>query len=257
MDKKNMGAIALTVLLLNFYAEATPPRVEKTSRGLLIQLGQAQIELAPANAGTLRLSVSLDGAPMGVPTTFLIETNRDNSIPWEEVEHHRMVGIKTAAGELLINSKSGKWTLEDAEGKTLIPLHSIGNYQAITNRTAVNVTLGWKKHQPVYVYGCGNGTNSLEISGARTGLGNGVAVLPYYWAKAGYAVLAVTADDNRPAHWQAATDGRSVIWTFPGKSADLYLMPAATLKDAARSDADLTGHAPVPPIWAFGYLQSR
>jgi alpha-glucosidase len=121
----------------------------------------------------------------------------------------------------------------------------------------VNVTLGWKKPQPVYVYGCGSGTNSLEVSGAKTGLGNGVAVLPYYWAKAGYAILAVTADDNRPAYWQAATDGKSVTWTFPGKSADLYLMPAATLKDAARSDADLTGHAPVPPIWAFGYLQGR
>ncbi|HXB58507.1 MAG TPA: TIM-barrel domain-containing protein [Candidatus Acidoferrales bacterium] len=261
MDKKNVGAIALTFLLLTVNALAAPEnaraRVEKTSRGLLIQLGQSQVELAPANANTLRLSVSLDGAPKGVPTTFLADTNRDNSVPWTEVERHGMVGIKTAAGKLLVNPKNGKWTLENAEGKTLIPLHRLGNYEAITNQTALNVTLGWNKHQPVYVYGCGNGTNSLEIDDAKTGLGNGVAVLPYYWAKAGYAVLAVTADDNRPAHWQAATDGKSVTWMFPGKSADLYLMPATTLKDAAMSDADLTGHAPVPPIWAFGYLQSR
>src|ERR1700677_2594651 len=188
MDKKSVAALALTVLLLAINALAAPEnaraRVEKTSRGLVIQLGQAQVELAPANASTLRLSVSLDGAPMAVPTTFLAETNRDNSIPWTEVEHRGMVGIKTAAGELLVNPKNGKWTLQDASGKTLIPLHSLGNYQAITNQSAVNVTLGWNKHQPVYVYGCGNGTNSLEIYDTKPGLGNGVAVTPYYWARA-------------------------------------------------------------------------
>ena len=34
-------------------------------------------------------------------------------------------------------------------------------------------------------------------------------------------------------------------------------MPAASLKDAARAYSRLTGAAPVPPLWAFGYLQSR
>ncbi len=257
MDKRNTVAFVLTILGFTVNAPAAPGDVTQTSRGLLIQLGQAQIELAPANASALRLSVSMDGAPVAVPSTFLADTNRDNSVPWTEVKHHRMVGIKTAAGELLMNPKHGEWTLKNAKGKTLIPLHNIGNYETNSDRTAVNVTLGWNKGRPVYVYGCGNATNSLEVVAAKIGLGNGYAVLPYYWANAGYAVLAVTANDNRPAGWHAAADGRSVTWTFPGKSADLYLMPAATLKDAARSEADLTGHAPVPPIWTFGYLQGR
>ena len=44
---------------------------------------------------------------------------------------------------------------------------------------------------------------------------------------------------------------------FPGREGELYLMPAASLKEAAEADARLTGSAPVPPRWTFGYLQSR
>jgi alpha-glucosidase len=43
----------------------------------------------------------------------------------------------------------------------------------------------------------------------------------------------------------------------PGAGADLYLMPAPNLYDWLRDQAELTGFAPVPPRWAFGYMQSR
>ena len=88
-------------------------------------------------------------------------------------------------------------------------------------------------------------------------LGNGHAVVPYYWSRAGYAALAVSGDDNSPAGWTASQPLGRVSWVYPGKSADLYLMPAATLDAAARAYAKLSGMAGVPPRWTFGYLQSR
>jgi alpha-glucosidase len=101
--------------------------------------------------------------------------------------------------------------------------------------------------------------------GAATS-GNGWTVLPYYWSPEGYAALGVSADDDKPASWrlesaarQLSQDltARGLTWSFVGPVADLYLMPAQDLRQAARSLADLTGHAPVPPKWSFGYLQSR
>ena len=59
-----------------------------------------------------------------------------------------------------------------------------------------------------------------------------------------------------PATWKADASG-GVNWTVPGDSADLYLAPASDLYDWLRDDAELTGFAPVPPLWSFGYLQSR
>jgi len=248
---------AFVAVAITSHGVAAPQNIEKTAHGLVLHFGQAQVELAAASTNTLRLSVSLDGTPRPAPTTFLADTNADFPVAWQSVKRHGLVGVQTAAGTLLMNPENGDWTLENARGKTLIPRHAIGNLAATGSNASVNVTLGWKKGQPIQVYGCGNGVNALEQSKTTTGLGNGRAVLPYYWSEAGYSVLAVTADDNRPAHWLAATNDAALTWIFPGTTADLYLTPAANLKDAARVYAQLTGHAPVPPLWAFGYMQSR
>lgn len=254
MKSKKLPAICL--LAAAGMAVGAPINVEKTSDGLLIHLNPVQVELAAANTNTFRLSVSLNGPPQAAPSTFLAETDFDNAVPWQEVGEHGMWGIRTTAGELLMNPKNGEWALEDATGKILIPRRKIGRFQTATKNSSLQLILGWEK-RPICVYGCGNGTNSLQQSEATTGLGNGRATIPYYWSEAGYSVLAVTADDNRPARWLAAANGKYVTWIFPGSTADLYLTPAATLKDAARDYARLTGYAPVPPVWAFGYLQGR
>ena len=238
-------------------ALCAPQNVQQEPGGLLISLGQAQVELAAVNTNTFRLSVALNGAPEVVPSTFLVDSTNATFTGWHEIRRHRMVGIQTVGGELLMNPKNGEWTLENAHGKTLIPRHAIGDFNTTIGTNSVDLTLGWNKHKPIYVYGSGNGVNSLEQSNVRTRVGNGVAVIPYYWTDAGYSVLAVTADDNRPAYWTAATNGGAVTWTFPGTEASLFLMPSANLKDAAKDYAQLTGYAPVPPRWAFGYLQSR
>ena len=67
----------------------------------------------------------------------------------------------------------------------------------------------------------------------------------------------VSADDDSPAKWNADATAGSVKWTFPGRTAELYLMPETSLHQAAQNYADLTGHARVSPKWSFGYLQSR
>ena len=38
---------------------------------------------------------------------------------------------------------------------------------------------------------------------------------------------------------------------------DYYLIAGPSVRDVVRRYADLTGHAPLPPLWSFGYQQSR
>jgi alpha-glucosidase len=217
------------------------------------------VEVAVATPDALRLSVTYDGPPQFIPSSFLADTNAAGSVPWQVVKKHGMIGIRTKAGALFISPKTGEWTLLNAAGKVVIPRHELGglNQGAAAETTDVTITLGWDRHEPIRVYGCGNGTNTLQQSTAMTGVSNGRAVIPYYWSPTGYAVLAATANDNQPARWRAGTNGESLTWTFPGREGELYLMPAASLKDAAEAYARLTGFAPVPPRWTFGYLQSR
>jgi len=244
---------------------AAPENVEKVSDGLLIKVGAFQVELAVinpgtfVNPGTLCLSVASGHPPQRAASSFLAAADSTSQTAWTVINKDGLVGVGTQAGKLLMDPHTGEWTLEDGRGKVLIPkcaLFDMAVKSAATN-SEIALSMGWNPGQPVNVYGCGNGVDMLQQTKAKTGLGNGRAVLPYYWSAAGYAVLAVTADDNKPAYWAAATNTDAIVWTFPGTSADLYLMPGSTLKAAASAYADLTGHAPVPPRWTFGYLQSK
>jgi alpha-glucosidase len=251
------AGICSFVLAMTWRAWCAPDNVQTGPDGSMIRLGEVRVKLVAVNTNTIRLSVAVNGASDVSRSTFLSDTANAGFSGWHEVKRHRMVGVKTAGGELLMNPKDGEWTLEDAAGKTLIPRHLLGDFTASSREGSLDLNLGWSKHKSIYFYGCGNGANALEQSNVTTHVGNGVAVIPYFWSDTGYSVLAVTANDNRPASWSAAKDGHAVTWTFPGTTADLYLMPSATLKDAAKNYARLTGYAPVPPRWTFGYLQSR
>ena len=214
--KRDMGGfragLHLLLLGLIFSTGVNPAQgqenVETLQQGLLIKFGQVQVELAAVAPDALRLSVAHDESPHFIPSTFLADTNMDGSIVWQAVKRRGMVGIRTKAGELLINPQTSEWTFLNADGKVLIPEHEIGglNQQTPSANSKVTLMLGWDRHQPISVYGCGNGVNALQQSTTTTGVANGRAVIPYYWSPAGYAILAVTTNDNQPAGWRGAPE---------------------------------------------------
>ncbi|RMH57047.1 MAG: alpha-glucosidase [Candidatus Hydrogenedentota bacterium] len=54
----------------------------------------------------------------------------------------------------------------------------------------------------------------------------------------------------------ASSGGRSKIATC-GPTFDLYLIPGPSIKEVVRRFTTLSGKAPLPPLWAFGYHQCR
>lgn len=251
--------LALGFLLSSFCLVHAEDAFTKTEHGVLIRFGQAEVELAAAGSDTLRLSVFYDHQLRPAPSSFLVDTNGSRAVSWSVLKENGFVGIQTKGGRLLMNPENGEWTLQTRDGKTLIPKHKIGDLNVLGSSTnqSIHLELGWAEDSPIALYGCGNGGTNLEHMEAKSEVFNGGAVIPYFWSKAGYAALAVTADDNHPARWRGTENKEFVMWTFPGSRADLYLTPAPSLKEAAKIYARLTGHAPVPPRWAFGYLQSR
>jgi alpha-glucosidase len=246
--------------ILGFLLAVSPLLASGTARadsGVDIQVGAATVEATAATDSAFRLTVCYDGKPHASQSVYLAPN--PGPVASTIVNVNGWTGVKTAAGELLINPADGLWTLQDAMGKTLIPPGPIGqrtvNQQ--TGKPFVLLNVGCASGKPFEVYGCGDGADALLQDRATPGVGNGHAVVPHYWSNAGYAALAVDPDDNAPPAWTASGDLGRLTWVFEGNSADLYLMPAATLGDAARAYAQLSGPPSVPPRWTFGYLQSR
>jgi alpha-glucosidase len=232
--------------------------VTHTDHGVVVKIGGAEIEAALATAGAFRLSVSYDGKPQAHQSIFLADSTDPTLVQSNVVHKGRLVGVATAVGELLIDPVDGVWTLHDGQGGVIIPPSKFGKTtEEHSGKPAVSIEVEWEKDKPVAFYGCGNGVDLLQQEQGRSRVGNGIAVVPHYWSDTGYAVLAVSSDDNAPASWSTSNGQDHVTWTFEGTSADLYLMPAATLYDAAAAYAELSGRPAVPPRWTFGYLQSR
>lgn len=258
----SVGAWVSFSILFIVFAKGQDSFFQKTDRGIEVHVDNASVELAVVTPTAFRLSISYQGKLTASGSTFLApETNTDRTMG-QVIHQDGLVGVASAAGKLLIDPRTGRWTLEDPEGGILIPLSELAKAtptatQETGQGTGLDLTLAKKPGSSLQIYGSGNGSPTLQQTTGNTHLADGVAVVPYYWSASGYAVLAITADDNAPASWTTAADRSSLTWHFPGTCANLYLMPAATLKAAAQANAQLTGYSPVPPRWTFGYLQSR
>jgi alpha-glucosidase len=115
----------------------------------------------------------------------------------------------------------------------------------------------------LYGRGCGsNDANTLVHTMSKPQVANTEFNTPYYYSDAGYSAFVVSSlnykNDSKatyPVDWTStATD---ITWTVSGSTADLYVMPAKTQEDGLSSLFDLTGRAPVPPMYAFGFMACR
>ena len=207
-----------------------------TDRGIKLHIGGADVELGMATPTAFRFSVAYQGKQPAVASTFLAPGAKGDATNWSVVHRDALVGIASVSGRLLIDPQNGRWTLEDAQGNALIPESELGKIGTValpdkTQVSGIEQPLASKSGAPPAVYGGGDGTAGLQQTKVRTRVGNGTSVVPYYWSPSGYAILAVTGNDDEPAFW--SEDQSAVIWSFPGLSADLYLMPAATLAAAS------------------------
>jgi alpha-glucosidase len=234
--------------------------VKSLGDGVSFSLNGESIEMKVASLHAFRLHVFSPSDTVPSQSIFL-NPNVPATTSFTVVRDGSIVGIKTGFGELRVDAADQKWSLLDSAGAILAdwaplktPVSSTGQDQG--SKFTLQVGPAANKPRPLY-YGSGNDPirGVLTQTEAPSRPGNGSTSLPQFWNNAGYGALMITDNDNEPASWKANAGG--VTWTIPGSSADLYLAPVSTLYDWLRDDAELTGFAPLPPLWSLGYLQSR
>jgi alpha-glucosidase len=223
--------------------------------------GSTSVQITAIRSDVFRISIDTAGQPaQPIETVFLDPrlTPADLGRVSKNASGHQE--LQTTQGILELDPTTGSVSLRDAQGNTLMPPAVIAEPRprpTTTSPAAVGIHVGWPQDRPFEIYGCGNGADHLLQHEVKAHVDNGIAVEPFFWAPAGFANFVVGSDDNTPAQCDGDVENGAVTWSVPGKSADLYLIIAPTLGDASRSLLSLTGRPPVPPRWAFGYLQSR
>jgi alpha-glucosidase len=161
-----------------------------------------------------------------------------------------------ADGRLSGDSKdvSSPLVLKSPSGKTLLTLKN-----AISDGTSITLTF---EHDPKdRFYGNGNESENhagplVHTSGKQV-VNNGTTCVPFIWSPSGYGILIANniKDMTRQITW---SDSNGILtWIVPDGFADVYLMAAHDGPGVLGAYARLTGSAPIPPRWTFGFLLSR
>ncbi len=107
------------------------------------------------------------------------------------------------------------------------------------------------------LYGAGNfdrdKSGSLMHPSGKQITGNGVTRVPFLWSTGGWSAL--VANNGLGVSWKDE-NGR-LTWTVPGSTLDLYVSVAKDGYGLLNAYSRLTGRAPIPPRWTFGFLISR
>src|SRR5580704_10383590 len=97
-----LRVVFMLAVLIPGLGQAQAAPFQKSEHGIIVTVGDAQIELAVATPTAFRLSVSYDGRPQAIPSIFLAPANNRTPILIHVVQKDGQVGIASAAGQLLI-----------------------------------------------------------------------------------------------------------------------------------------------------------
>ena len=159
------------------------------------------------------------------------------------------VHTQTAAGTLDLTLPQGLH-LQDHAGRVLVSGGTITD----VNGTIV-LTLA---HDPrERFYGAGNAdrnrSGDLTHPAGTQIVNNGTTRVPFLWSTGGWSVF--IANNQNGTSWKDENGVLTV--TVHGPFVDCYLGVGTNGDELLDDYSRLTGRAPIPPRWTFGYLQSR
>ena len=157
--------------------------------------------------------------------------------------------VQTPAGTLTTLPGS-RFRLQKKGGQALLPRVTVSEAGGM-------ITLTLKHNPNERFYGAGNESENhagdlTHPEGVQI-VSNGVTRIPFLWSTGGWSLL--VANNQTGSTWQDANG--TLTWTMPGPFLDLYLSVAPDGYGLLEAYSRLTGRAPIPPRWAFGFLISR
>lgn len=239
-------AFALSCFGASAHVYASPSSGPITTQAVVSGL---RISVSAVESGAFHIVACPSDAPAPPDSPFVVETQ-----PWAKAAMQR-----GAAGDVTVRTPeavlhlapNGVFTVRDAKNTLLIQSGRIA-------ATPEGITLALSHGADQRLYGAGNA--DWNVSGDLTHpsgtqiFHNGVTRIPFLWSTGGYGAL--IANNESGISWSDMAN--TLTWRVPSASLNSYLIVSAKggygLLDAY---SRLTGRAPIPPRWTFGFMQSR
>jgi alpha-glucosidase len=248
-------AVILTAL-------ASPSLAQTPISGIEFNNGAASIHVSAVTQSILRVRIGREGhfaedASWAVPAEV-----RHQSV----LVHATPDGFQTETLAVHFDKLTLQLTVTDLQGRVIVA--------DAPEAIALNGTsFGLKKTLPLgeRIYGMGDKSGTFDRRGESFVDWNTDAFgfqrdtdpiyksIPFYIADGGPGGAYGLFLDNTWRSWFdfGHRDANTIEFGAPAGPIDYYIIAGPTVREVVRRYADLTGKAPLPPLWALGYQQSR
>jgi alpha-glucosidase len=173
-------------------------------------------------------------------------------------------GFRTAALAVQIDPRTLRLTVADAQGRPLV------TDVATTLRAGQGFSLRTALRPGERIYGLGDKTGNFDRNGQSFVDWNTDAwgfnratdpiykSIPFYVGASDAGAYGLFLDNTWRSWFDFGhRDAGAIEIGADGGSIDYYVIAGPGIRDVVRRYTDLTGKAPLPPLWSFGFQQSR
>jgi len=230
---------------------------QKTAAGLKTSLQSIDVEIQFYSPGIVRVLKS----PAGI--SFKKESLSVNKKPQETKftiqEKGNILSLKSKKLEVNIDLKSGKISFYTLVGETLLSEAASGakfiDFDDAGSKT-YNINQLFILEKDEAIYGLGQqqrGQLSLRNAKLNMVQGNKDDYVPFLVSTKGYGIF---WDNYSPTTFEDKPESTS-FKSEVGDCIDYYFMVGGNIDGSIAAMRELTGQAPMFPLWTFGYWQSK
>lgn len=253
MNKKLLLGLSLLCFCTPFQAQ----NYQKTSQGLKANTQGMDIEVAFYSPSIVRVYKTPEGKPCEKKSLIVVKSPGQTPVEFSEIGKN--IRMKSAEMQVELNTLTGGIYFYDATGRELLKDKDYGTSfapkeDAGTASYQVRGSFLLEKDEPVYGVGqVMDGKLNRRNSMHHLQNENMFTYSPYFMSPVkGYAVY---WDNYSISDYMDAP--QELAFTSLGHCADYYFMYGGNADGIIANVRDLTGKAPMLPLWAYGFFQSK
>jgi len=244
-------------ILFFFAVQSFAQDFQRTKQGIKLNSQFMDIEVRFYSPTIARVIKSPEGTQPKKESLSVIKVPEEVEFTVKEENH--IIHISTAALQVFVNAETGKVSFADIANHSLVTEKDYGaqfTEKKDANKIAHSVRQAFLLDKEEPIYGLGQQQNGkMSQRGQKVYLvnQNTRVCIPYIQSVKGYGIF---WDNYSPTTFNDDSQGTSFDSEI-GECIDYYLMWGGPKDGVVAQIRDLTGQAPLMPLWVYGYNQSK
>ena len=256
MKFKNKNSILLALTACIMAISVSAQSIKQTAQGIRFTAQNMDIEIEFYSDNIVRVFKTPKNTPYTKNSLSVVKSPQTTKVTFEQNENKNL--LKGNAIHITVNPETGGIIFYDAAGKLLLKDKDYGTQFSPLDdggTSSYTVREGFLLDKDEAVYGVGqimdnkfnrrNSSHSMQNENMST-------YSPYFMSIKGYAVFwdnySISKFNDNP---------QELSFEGLGHCSDYYFMYGKNADGVIAQVRDLTGKAPMLPLWAYGFFQSK